>query len=386
MSEFAAKESARQSPQPSGETMAAWLFDNGYGYVDAPRFMLNHVYFYATDFWPEHKEILQRKIDTAREWDSYLTAQIPISRSNEFDPDSCNAFLQPLLAMPDDTPEEEALQQMAVHKAVHATLDKMQAGELVFFKPDSPERERGMHEADRAYFIHALKAVSPDILEYMIRKKMPIQLQAFMNDELGMIYQKITSAGIKTVYGMNTILSNDEGLHSRLVVGGASLLTPACMRYYLRHEVAHDLVIADPQNHLSAEEWAAWESAYQKVKGLMETGENLANMRFRDLIDDAGTQIQRSTLHGVLLPNPKFYPTESERMAEVFCDILALSFTHIHPSLEPQIRTLYAEHPQFADALFALRDVTRGIFDDRLHQLRDKNPLPESLTRASIAR
>lgn len=257
---------------------------------------------------------------------------------------------------------------------------RLNTGSAAIWQNDTPIREREMLASDRFYFTNALANIHPDVLEYMIRRQMPIHLNAFYSDSLDYTSQQKLKSGSQRVNSGSRIATVSRSfMTSAITVGGISDSSFWSHAFY--HEAAHDISNKDKSKPFREDLVKLANTVIQN----MPEGNSLA---FPELIHSItfGTPLDY-TLKGFLLPPAQFYPSLEARANEIACDMLALSFGPLEGQKgKDLLRAHYKDHPEFADKVIALRDTVRSIFDERLAQLRAEKDLPAELVQRTMRR
>lgn len=164
----------------------------------------------------------------------------------------------------------------------------------------------------------------------------------------------------------------------RIAVGAASILPPHFVAHILCHEAAHSIVLGDPKIALSPGENERFDSAIWALHRANNSYTLVPDMRIWADVD-----LKRNSLIEMLYPSSySVYSTYGACKAEVFCDMLGLSFGEFAgEDGAERLREHYRDYPRFAEAVIHLRDTVRAIFDERLQALRETTALPKILTR-----
>jgi hypothetical protein len=374
------------------QAIAEWMFDNGHGYVDEPHFELFDTFFYASDFLPEHREALLRKTREAealqdirkqrKEFsDAYLfpehTPEDPL-----FDQEQMQALL-----LDCHNNAEAGLNDDEAFNAAHALLQRIASGETTLFSRQTLEESRCKQPPHRRSFVRIMQNLPEEILEYAARKELSVYLNTdFQHDLYGRA---------EKTYGLNMLLSLPENAHNKplqlsrqVYAAGLNQQDPKQTSLIIAHEMAHCIASAPlNESNLNPAQLALFQS---KLAPLQTTLDRLksegdeAQWHLPIAQDGPETLAPVEKLIHALHLNPANYPTKDQRAAEVFCNMLALSYSYLQGDEgAAKLRKHYAHHypdePELPEVILELRDVVQGIFKQKLRELRETNPLPDGI-------
>ncbi len=373
--------------------IAEWMFDHGHGYVDEPHFELFDTLFYASDFLPEHREILTRKTQEAKAFydirrqqkdfpDAYLFPEHQ-PESPLFDHEQ----MQELMLDCESKAQAGLSDEMAKFEAAHALLQRISNGDNTIFSKQGIEKYKEKQRPHRQSFIRQMQYLPNDLLEYAARKELTFYLSTNFKHAL--------HGYSESTFGINRARvvqdpPSRKPLHisRQIYTAGLNQNDPKQTTLIISHEIAHCIASAPlDESQLNETQITLFRSKLKPVQEILnrlksEGDEQQWHMPLAQ--DSAATPAPVQKLIHALQIDPNDYTTEDQRTAELFCNMLALSYGYLEgdegaAKLQAHYANQYPDVPELPNAIIELRDAVQSIFKQKLKELRETNPLPDNI-------
>lgn len=370
------------------ETLATALCDAGLVHVNEPRVHINGVNFYPSDFWPERKTQLDKKITAAASSQHTAIVVHDPAHHMRWPGKSAYGFLVDLLTKAyENTPSEVSPKVEALARRFgNRILRHFREGTPYVFDADMSSREQDLWPSDRNYAIRFLARTPADQLEYLLRCGTEIHLNTRWEDDCG-----LAGPRPENKFWLGSMLDvHDRHLpgprphtYTSITVGGTEIRASSAL-HVLSHETAHVMFknaikMSPPSIMLTV-----WKATYKKLlddfAALSDHDQKAFAAYSPPSIWTHGIGVQYQDPMGHLLFDQYNHYEAAKKLEEAFCNSFALR-SHLDTS-QPIVDMSVAASTTMQHHLAQIMLAAQDVLNEQLASLRLSAP-PMSLPPAS---